>query len=306
MIGPQVGMWTVLLVSYLTVQQGRLLTVLRLHKMVSTDWGASRWRKMDYSQAYSWSSLDGILFSCGSCCGNLGNYASQQNCGSHGSRGSHGSCRSRGSQGQQERQRSRVSLGSCRSQRNRESRSICGSRGRGGSRWSQGRRRSYRSRRCSGSWRYCESQERCQRRCGRRKKIEHCQGLRSCDSGCIPAFEHAVVECMRFEQVETKLRDCLPPESLGKRTQQHLRPLILDHHATLGDYSTYVVVRAEERLHGLCTVLASELGAEIVEIMTGVDGIPGSNVGQLKRVQYLQPELSLISIHVSVHHENRV
>jgi len=269
-----------LLVRHLTIRQSRLLTVLGLYKTVLTDWRASRWLNTDYSQSYSRSSTDGTLSSRGrrsrrecsnyrrgrgnlSCHGNCrGSFGS---CGSEGSRRSQGrsrgsrgsrrsrvslgSCRSRGSWGHQESRRSRVSLGSCRSRRNRESRST-GSRGRGQSRWSQERRRSYRSRR------YCESRESrvspgscresCQGWCGRSKKIEYCQGLRSRDSGSDPALELAVFECTRFERVETKLRDRLPPESLGKRMQQHLCPLVLDHHAALGDYSADVMVGAEK------------------------------------------------------------
>jgi hypothetical protein len=37
LIGPRVGLWTVLLVRYLTVRQRSLLTVHGLHEMVSTD-----------------------------------------------------------------------------------------------------------------------------------------------------------------------------------------------------------------------------------------------------------------------------
>jgi len=199
-----------------------------------------------------------------------------------------------------------VSLGSCRSRRNRGSRSTCGSRGRGRSRWSQGRRRSYRSRRCSRSRRYCESRESCQRRCSRSKKIEHCQGLRSCDSRSDPALELAVFKCTRFERVETKFRDRFPPESLGKRTQQHLCPLILDHHAALSDYSTDVVVCAKERLQGFRIVSTSELCTKILQILRCVDNVPGSTVGQPKRVQHLCPEYSPIWFHVSAHHDNCV
>jgi hypothetical protein len=111
---------------------------------------------------------------------------------------------------------------------------------------------------------------------------------------------------MRFERVETKLSDRFPPKSLGKRTQQHLCPLILDHHAALGDYSTDVVVRAKERLQGLRIVSTSELGAEIVKITTRVHDVPGSTVGQPKPVQHLPPDYSPISFHVSAHHDNRV
>ena len=60
----------------------------------------------------------------------------------------------------------------------------------------------------------------------------------------------AMVGLTWFKQVEMKLSDRLPPESHGKRTQQHLRPVILDHRAALGDFSTDVVVHANERLHG--------------------------------------------------------
>jgi len=67
-----------------------------------------------------------------------------------------------------------------------------------------------------------------------------------------------------------------------------------------------VVVRAKERLQGLRIVSTSELGAEIVEITTRVDDVPGSTVGQPKRVQHLRPEYSPISFHVSAHHDNRV
>jgi len=148
--------------------------------------------------------------------------------------------------------------------------------------------------------------EGCQGRCGRSKKIEYCQGLRSRDSRGDPALELAVFECMRFEWVETKRRDRLPAESLGKRTQQHLCPLILDHHAALGDYSTDMVVRAKERLQGLSIISTSELGAEILEITTCEDDLPGSTVGQPKRVQHLRPEYSPILFHVSAHHDNRV
>jgi hypothetical protein len=88
--------------------------------------------------------------------------------------------------------------------------------------------------------------ESCQGRCGRSKKIEYCQGLRSRDSPSDPAPELAVFECTRFELVETELRDRLPPELLGKCTQQHLCPLVLDHHGALGDYSADVIVGAEK------------------------------------------------------------
>jgi hypothetical protein len=67
-----------------------------------------------------------------------------------------------------------------------------------------------------------------------------------------------------------------------------------------------IVERAEERLQGLLIVSTSELGAGIVEIMTHIDDIPGSSVGQPKRDQHLRPEYSPISFHVSAHHDNRV
>jgi len=51
---------------------------------------------------------------------------------------------------------------------------------------------------------------------------------------------------MRIERVETELGNRLPPESFGKRTQQHLCPLVLDHHAALSDYSADVIVGAEK------------------------------------------------------------
>jgi len=114
----------------------------------------------------------------------------------------------------------------------------------------------------------------------------------------------AIVKRTLFERVETKLSYRLPPELLGKRTQQHLRPLILNHHAALGDYSTDVVVRAKERLQGVRIVSTSELGAEIIDRTTRVDDVPGSTVGQPKRVQHLRPEYSPILFHVSVHHDN--
>jgi len=55
-----------------------------------------------------------------------------------------------------------------------------------------------------------------------------------------------VVERTRMERVETELGNRLPPESFGKRTQQHLCPLVLDHHAVLGEYSADVIVGAEK------------------------------------------------------------
>jgi len=241
LIERRVGLWTVLLVGHLTVRPSRLLMVLGLHKTVSTDWRASRWPNTDYSQSYSRSGTNGMLFSHGSCHWNLGDCESQRN---------RGSCGSHVSRGHKESRRSHVSVGSCQSQRNRESQSTCGSRGRGRSRCSQGRRRSYRSRRCSGSQRYCERRESCQGRCGRHKKIELCQGLRSGCSPGDPALELAVFECMLFERVETKLSNCLPPESRGKHTQQHLCPLILNHHDALGNYSPDIVICAKERFQG--------------------------------------------------------
>jgi len=56
----------------------------------------------------------------------------------------------------------------------------------------------------------------------------------------------AIVERARLKWVETELGNRLPPESFGKRTQQHLCPLVLDHHAALGDYSADVIVGAEK------------------------------------------------------------
>ena len=73
----------------------------------------------------------------------------------------------------------------------------------------------------------------------------------------------AIVERARLKWVETELGNRLPPESFGKRMQQHLCPLIVDHHAVLGDYYTVVVVGANERVQGLRIVSTSELGAEI-------------------------------------------
>jgi hypothetical protein len=51
---------------------------------------------------------------------------------------------------------------------------------------------------------------------------------------------------MRFEQVVTEVGDRLPPELFEKRMQQHFRPLVLDHHSALGDYSAVVIVGAEK------------------------------------------------------------
>ena len=107
-------------------------------------------------------------------------------------------------------------------------------------------------------------------------------------------------------RIETKLSDCLPPKSLGKCTQQHLCPLILDYHAALGDYSTDIVVHAAEELRGLHIFSTSDLGADILMITTCVDDVPGSTVGHPKRVQHLHPEYSPTSFHVSTHHDNRV
>jgi hypothetical protein len=86
--------------------------------------------------------------------------------------------------------------------------------------------------------------------------------------------------------------------------QQHLRPLILDQHAALSDNTADVVIHAKERLQGLRIVSTSELGPELVEIMTCVDDIPGSTVGQPKCIQQACPEYSSISFHVSAHHDN--
>ena len=76
-------------------------------------------------------------------------------------------------------------------------------------------------------------------------KAEHCKGLRSCDSPGDLSLQLAVFECPRFQHVQTKLSVRLPPESLGKCKQQHLCPLILDHHSTLGDFSADVIVSGE-------------------------------------------------------------
>jgi hypothetical protein len=65
-------------------------------------------------------------------------------------------------------------------------------------------------------------------------------------------------------------------------------------------------VVAKERLPGLRIVSTSNLAAEIVEIMTCADDIPGSTVGQPKHVQHLHPEYSPISFHVSAHYDNRL
>jgi hypothetical protein len=75
----------------------------------------------------------------------------------------------------------------------------------------------------------------------------------------------------------------------------------IDHHAALGDYSTDIVVLAKERLPGLRIVSTSNLAAEIVELTTCADDIPGSTVGQPKHIQYLRPEYSPSSFHVSAH-----
>jgi hypothetical protein len=88
--------------------------------------------------------------------------------------------------------------------------------------------------------------------------------------------------------------------------QQHLCPLILDQHAALGDYSTDVVIRAKERLQGLRIVSTSELGAEILQILTCVDKGIGPAIGIPKRIQHLLPGYSPISFHVSAYHDNRV
>ena len=200
-----------------------------------------------------------------------------------------------------------MSLGSCRSRRIREGRSTCGSRGRGRSRWSQGRRSNYRSRRCCEShginriYRSCRSWW-----CGRSKKLEHCQGLHSSDSRGDPALELAVFECTRIERVETKLSDRLPPESFGKRTQQHLHPLILNHHAALGDYSTDVVVHAKERLQGLRIISTSKLCTKILQTLTCVDRGIGPAIVMPNRIQHLLLECSPVSAPITTHHHDRL
>jgi hypothetical protein len=88
--------------------------------------------------------------------------------------------------------------------------------------------------------------------------------------------------------------------------QQHLCPLILDHHAALGDYSTAIVGRAKDRLQGLHIISTSELGAEILKTTKLVHDVPGSTVSRPKRVQNVRPEYRPSSFHVSVYHDNRV
>jgi len=116
----------------------------------------------------------------------------------------------------------------------------------------------------------------------------------------------AIVERMRFEQVEIKLIDCLPPEWFGKRSQQYISTLILDHHAALGDYSTDIVIHAKERLQGLHIVWTSNLGTEILKITMCVYDVQGSTISQPRPVQQLRPESSPILFHVSTEHDNRV
>jgi hypothetical protein len=79
-----------------------------------------------------------------------------------------------------------------------------------------------------------------------------------------------IFECRRFEWSEIKLRDCIPPVWLRNCTQQHLYPLIVDHFATLGDYSTDEMVRGKEKLHGVRSVITSKLAAVILQILTRV------------------------------------
>jgi len=55
-----------------------------------------------------------------------------------------------------------------------------------------------------------------------------------------------IVERTRFKRVETNLSYCPPPELLGKRTEQHLGPLILDRHGVLGDSSADVILSEEK------------------------------------------------------------
>jgi len=102
------------------------------------------------------------------------------------------------------------------------------------------------------------------------------------------------------------LRDRLSPESHGKRTQQHLCPLILDHHAGLGDYSTDVVVRAKERLQRLRNFLTSELGTEIHHILMCVDKEIGLAIGKPKRIQHLFLECSTVSALITAHPHHRL
>jgi len=137
-------------------------------------------------------------------------------------------------------------------------------------------------------------------------KIDYCQCLRSLDSRSDPAPELAVFQFTQFQRVETKLGDRLPPQWLGKHMQQHLCPLVLQHHAVLGDYSTDVVICAKERLQVPHIVSTQELGAGILEIIPHVDEVPGSTVGQPRHVQHLHPEYSPISFYVSMHHDNHV
>jgi len=61
LIGRQFGLWMVLLVGHLMVRQCSLMTVLGLHKMMLTDWGASRRHNTDHSQSYGRSRMDSSL-----------------------------------------------------------------------------------------------------------------------------------------------------------------------------------------------------------------------------------------------------
>jgi len=88
--------------------------------------------------------------------------------------------------------------------------------------------------------------------------------------------------------------------------QKHLCPLILDHHAALGDYSTGIVIRAKETLQRLCIVSTSELGAEIPQILTCVDKEIGPAIGIPKCIQHLRLECSPVSALITAHHHHRL
>jgi len=67
-----------------------------------------------------------------------------------------------------------------------------------------------------------------------------------------------------------------------------------------------VVVRAKERLQGLRIVSTSELGAEILQILTCVDKGIGPAISIPKRIQHLLLECSPVSALITAHHHHRL
>jgi hypothetical protein len=132
--------------------------------------------------------------------------------------------------------------------------------------------------------------------------LEHCQRFDSSDSRGDPADKVAVFKSMRFEYVETTLGDRHPPESFGKRMQQHNCPHILDHHSALGDCSADVILGVERTLQGVRIVSTSELGTKILHILTCVDKGIRLAIGIPKCIQHLHLETSPVSPLITSHH----